>query len=223
MGCRIEPLLRIMRQILKFYAKSLNIIWHYYARARRAHGIHGSVIFNGRPLFRCARGAEIIFGPNVRVNSLLGSNPIMMRARSTFCCVAPGARILIGSNVGMSSTSITAAIEISIGEGTLLGADCLISDTDFHIPLGSHRWGNNLLASAAPVRIGKGCFIGARTVILKGVTIGDGAVVAAGSIVTKDVPAEHLAAGNPAATRPLPAKWCQSLAGQTRSSSPDQP
>jgi acetyltransferase-like isoleucine patch superfamily enzyme len=212
-----------MRRLLRFYAKTLNKVWHYYAKARRAHDIHSSVIFSGRPLFRCARGAEIIFGPSVRVNSLLSSNPIMMRARSTFCCVAPGARILIGSNVGISSASITAAIEVSIGEGTLLGADCLITDTDFHIPLGSHRWGNDVLAGAAPVRIGKGCFIGARTIILKGVTIGDGAIVAAGSIVTKDVPAEYLAAGNPAAARPLPDKWCQSLAGQAQSKSPLQP
>lgn len=133
----------------------------------------------------------------------------MTRARSTFCCVDPGARMILGKNSGMSSVSITAAKEVIIGEGTLIGADCFITDTDFHIPIGNHRWGNDVLASAAPVHIGKGCFIGARSIILKGVTIGDGAVVAAGAIVTRDVPSEHLAAGNPATSRPLPAKWCQ--------------
>ncbi|MEP3214071.1 MAG: hypothetical protein ABJQ29_12795 [Luteolibacter sp.] len=46
--------------------------------------------------------------------------------------------------------------------------------------------------------------------ILKGVTIGDGAVVAAGAVVSKDVPSEHLASGNPAENRPLPEKWRQS-------------
>jgi acetyltransferase-like isoleucine patch superfamily enzyme len=120
--------------------------------------------------------------------------------------------MILERNVGASSVSITAAKEVIVGEGTLLGADCLITDTDFHVPLGNHRWGNDLLANSAPVRIGKGCFIGARSIILKGVTIGDGAVVAAGAVVTKDVPTEHLAAGNPATSRPLPDKWRQSQA-----------
>jgi acetyltransferase-like isoleucine patch superfamily enzyme len=57
------------------------------------------------------------------------------------------------------------------------------------------------------VAIGKGCFIGARAIILKGVTIGDGAVVAAGALVTRDVPAEHLAIGNPAMVKPLDERW----------------
>ena len=183
-------------------------LWKVYARLRRAK-LAEDVEFRGRPLIRCVRGAEIRFENGVRVNSSLASNPIMMRARSSFCCAAPGARIILQKNSGMSSVSITAAKEVIVGAGTLLGADCLITDTDFHVPLGNYRWGNDVLASAAPVNIGKGCFIGARSIILKGVTIGDGAVVAAGSIVTKDVPSEHLAAGNPAVCRPLGERWLQ--------------
>lgn len=183
--------------------------WNVYARCRRAE-LGEDVQFRGCPLIHCVRGAELRFGNGVRVNSVLASNPIMTRPQSTFCCALPGARIDIGYDVGMSSVSITAAKEVVIGEGTLLGADCLITDTDFHSPAGNHRWGNDLLASAAPVNIGKGCFIGARAMILKGVTIGDGAVVAAGAVVSKDVPSEHLASGNPAVNRPLPEKWRQS-------------
>lgn len=181
-------------------------LWRLYARLRRAH-VAIDVEFRGRPLIRCVRGAELRFETGVRVNSTLASNPIMMRARSTFCCVAPGARMILGRDTGMSSVSITAAQEVIIGEGTILGADCLITDTDFHVPLANHRWGNDTLASSDPVRVGKGCFLGAQSIILKGVTIGDGAVVAAGSVVTKDVPAGHLAAGNPATCQPLPDKW----------------
>ena len=183
--------------------------WRVYARIRRAT-LAPNVVFRGCTLIHCVKGAEMRFESGVRINSALGSNPIMTRARSTFCCVVPGARIILERDVGASGVSITAAKEVIIGEGTLLGADCLITDTDFHIPLGGHRWGNDVLAGAAPVHIGKGCFIGARTIILKGVTIGDGAIVAAGAVVTKNVPAEHLAAGNPATCRPLPDKWCQS-------------
>lgn len=183
-------------------------LWRVYARLRRAT-LADDVEFRGKPLIRCVKGAELRFETGVRVNSTIASNPIMMRARSTFCCVAPGARIIIGRDCGMSSISITAAKEVIIGEGTLLGADCLITDTDFHIPVGNHRWGNDVLASASSIRIGKGCFIGARSIILKGVSIGDGAVVAAGAIVTRDVPPRHLASGNPATNRPLRSQWLQ--------------
>lgn len=102
-----------------------------------------------------------------------------------------------------------AAKEVINGEGTLIGADSLITDIDFHVPIGNHRWGNDLLASAALVRIGKGYFIGARAIILKGITIDEGAVIAAGAIVTRDVPPRHLAAGNPATLRPLGNRWLQ--------------
>lgn len=50
----------------------------------------------------------------------------------------------------------------------------------------------------SPVRIGKNCFIGAHSIILPGVTIGDEVVVAAGAVVTKDVPSNSVVAGNPA-------------------------
>ena len=50
----------------------------------------------------------------------------------------------------------------------------------------------------APVIIGNNCWIGARSIILPGVTIGDYSIVAAGSVVTKDVPSGVLVAGNPA-------------------------
>ena len=199
----------MIRKIIASIYRPTRRLWTIYAKLRRAT-VGKDVEFRGRPLIHCIRGAELHFESGVKVNSSLGSNPIMLRSHSTFCSVAPGARIIIGKDCGMSGVSITAAKEVIIGEGTLLGADCLIADTDFHIPLGGHRWGNDIRAGAKPVRIGKGCFIGARTIILKGVTIGDGAVVAAGSVVTKDVPIEHMATGNPAISRPLPDKWRQS-------------
>ncbi|GHU55180.1 hypothetical protein FACS189442_2420 [Spirochaetia bacterium] len=52
--------------------------------------------------------------------------------------------------------------------------------------------------TAQPVYIGNNVWIGFRAMILKGVTIGDGAIIAAGAVVTKDVPAHSMAAGNPA-------------------------
>ena len=50
----------------------------------------------------------------------------------------------------------------------------------------------------AHTRIGSNCFVGARSIVLPGVCVGDGAIIAAGAVVTKDVPARCIAAGNPA-------------------------
>ena len=81
----------------------------------------------------------------------------------------------------------------------MIGSGCLITDTDSH-PL---HWKDRLeerneLTKQAPITIEDDAFIGARSIILKGVTIGKGAVVGAGSVVSKDVPPFAVVCGNPA-------------------------
>jgi acetyltransferase-like isoleucine patch superfamily enzyme len=196
---------------MKLILKNLSLrrpLWRIYARLCRAE-VHPSVVMNGRPFIRCVRGAFLQMREGVEINTSVASNPVIGNKRTALCVVLPGARMEIERKVGMSGVCITAAKEVIIGEGTFLGADVLITDTDFHSPDGRGSWTNATQESARPVRIGKGCFVGARAIILKGVTIGDGAVVGAGAVVVNDVPAEHLAVGNPATTRPLPAKWLQ--------------
>lgn len=83
--------------------------------------------------------------------------------------------------------------QISIGNNTDIAAGVLIQDYDGHVLLPNTRE-----TSALPISIGNNVWIGANSVILKGVTIGDGVVVAAGSIVTKDVPPKCLVGGVPA-------------------------
>ena len=79
---------------------------------------------------------------------------------------------------------------VSIGDRTLISWDCCIMDRDYHAIGGSENM--------KPVHIGKHVWIGCKATILKGVTIGDGAVIAAGAVVTKDVPANAVVGGNPA-------------------------
>jgi acetyltransferase-like isoleucine patch superfamily enzyme len=77
-------------------------------------------------------------------------------------------------------------------------------DTDFHQPAGQWDWGTGPARGAKPIRIGRGVFIGARAIVLKGSAMGDRAVVGAGAVVTKPVPPRHSAVGNPARTVPIP-------------------
>jgi tetrahydrodipicolinate N-succinyltransferase len=127
-----------------------------------------------------------------------------------------GAVIRIGNRSQVGGRSLLDASErIEIGDDVLVSFDVLITDNDSHSLRFSERAGDLADWSAgrkdwthvarAPVTIGDKCWIGARATLLKGVTIGEGAVVAAGSVVTRDVPPWTLAAGNPArAIRELP-------------------
>jgi acetyltransferase-like isoleucine patch superfamily enzyme len=120
------------------------------------------------------------------------NHPVVLRTLTS------EAKILIGERVGISGGSVCSAKEILIGNGCLIGADVLIADTDFHPLRSSERYDSQkAFAEAKPVQIMDNVFIGARVIVLKGVTIGDGSVIGAGSVVTQDIPAGCIAAGNP--------------------------
>ena len=153
------------------------------------------------------RGARIEIGDSVCIYSHPIANEVIGRRCSTLWAMEPDASILIENHVGCSAVCICAASQIHIGEGTIIGADAMIIDNDFHLPKSDWRWINAAAETAKPIHIGRGCFIGTRAIILKGVTLGDGAVVGAGAVVTHDVPAGHMAIGNPAVVKPLSARW----------------
>lgn len=157
----------------------------------------GSVILYGRPIVDRVEGSEIAIGERVVLCSwstwtALGVNhPVILRT------LRPGARICIGNDVGISGGSICAAIEVSIGSETMLGANVTIADTDFHPLNPENRRYTHRSADSARVRIGKNVFVGTNAIILKGVEIGDNCVIGAGSVVTRSIPAGAVAAGSP--------------------------
>lgn len=109
----------------------------------------------------------------------------------------PGAQIIIGDNVGISGSTISASKSIIIGNNVLIGSGCVICDSDAH-PIHPKDRNDNKKTKSIPIKIEDDVFIGARCLILKGVTIGKGAVIGAGSVVTHDVIPMSIYAGNPA-------------------------
>ena len=112
--------------------------------------------------------------------------------------LAAEASIVIGDHVGMSGGSLCAQRGIRIGAGCLLGANVMIVDTDFH-PLAPQRrrYASPTEVCAAEVVIGEDVFLGSNVTVLKGVHIGRNSVIGAGSLVTKSLPENCIAAGNP--------------------------
>jgi acetyltransferase-like isoleucine patch superfamily enzyme len=106
-----------------------------------------------------------------------------------------GAELSIGDGTSINrGVSICAKQSIRIGSNCGIGNDCLIFDTDFHAPGDTAR----VAFDAAPVIIGDNVWLAARSVILKGITIGDGAVVCAGSVVATNVAPYTMVGGVPA-------------------------
>ena len=111
--------------------------------------------------------------------------------------VEPGATLTIGNNVGMSSTRLWIHESARIGNNVKIGGCVLITDTDAHPMDYMARRSSNEGTKSAPVVIEDDVWIGAHCIILKGVTIGARSVIGAGSLVTKSIPADCVAAGNP--------------------------
>jgi acetyltransferase-like isoleucine patch superfamily enzyme len=122
--------------------------------------------------------------------------------------MSPEAELVLRPTVGLSGTVLCAGTSIQIGEGTILGSGAVVIDNDFHSEGEAWGWKTDYVTNARPIRIGRGVFVGARAIVLKGVNIGDRAIIGAGAVVTKDVPAYHIAAGNPARIFPRSGdKW----------------
>jgi len=136
--------------------------------------------------FQCS---TIRIGRNCRFNS---SSRWNVRGLNHACILQTGqvgASIKIGNNCGFSGVSIVADKEVVIGDNVSVGANSLIGDRDDHP--------ERLYTMPKAIHIEKNVFIGMNCMIMKGVTIGENSVIGAGSIVTKDIPANCVAVGNP--------------------------
>ena len=119
-----------------------------------------------------------------------------------------GASVTIGKRVFIGASNLISAESIVVGNDVLISWGCTIFDHNSH-PI---EWSSRYLdvqnwfkgikdwnsVKSAPVTICEKSWLGFNTIVLKGVTIGEGAVVGAGSVVTKDVPPYTIVAGNPA-------------------------
>jgi acetyltransferase-like isoleucine patch superfamily enzyme len=187
---RLGALIDSMRQ-------AASILWHWEAKFKGVE-FQGAAVFQGRPLISVARGGRIVLGEGVRIASARRANPLGLAQPAVLRALASGAQLIVGPGVGLSGAVLCAGNSIEIGRQTIVGAGAMVLDNDFHAPLGEFDWRGEYVTNSRPVKIGCGVFVGARAIILKGVTIGDRAIIGAGAVVTGDVPTCYMAVGNPA-------------------------
>ena len=175
-----SPSRALRRSVLRDAWRVANGMW----QLRRCTNVGALPRVSGR-LRVYVDGGDIVLGDRVRIHST---------PARTVLAVFPGGRIEIGDRTFLNyGVDIASTTLVRIGSDCLLGAHVGILDNDFHDL--RERW---KVPAARPVRIGDRVWLGNRVIVLPGVTIGDDAVVGAGSVVVDDVPARGLAVGNPA-------------------------
>jgi acetyltransferase-like isoleucine patch superfamily enzyme len=144
--------------------------------------------FMGPWRLRIRGHGRVSFGRDVRVRNASGHTALL-----TF---GAGARIDIGDRVEIDGAGLMSASAIVVEDDAILGP-CLLVDTDFHA-VGRERRRGSEPVTRRPIRIGRNAWIQGKVTILKGVTVGEGAVVRWGALVAGDVEPGAVVMGNPA-------------------------
>lgn len=147
---------------------------------------------------RIDRKSKVAIGDNFHISGSALTNPL--NNRRTCLAVADNAVLKIGNDVGMSTPTIYIQESLIIGNNVNIGGGCVILDSDCHsLDYMDRRNGvvDQCNKKSKGIVIEDDVLIGAYSIVLKGVHIGARSVIGAGSVVTKDIPADCIAAGNP--------------------------
>lgn len=171
----------------------------YLAHIKKGIYIKGKLHLEGFPMIDASKGASITIHNNVTLNSTNKGHHLNMHSPVKILADRRGSEVIIGKNTRIHGTGIHAWKRITIGDNCLIAANTQIIDANGHelsFPNVKNRI--NTTGQAKEVKIGNNVWVGCNTIVLPGVSIGDGCVIAAGSVVTKDVPSYVVAGGNPA-------------------------
>lgn len=187
-----------LRLIVKGFVFFKNYI--LYIQIRYMSGIIESVPYVNYSInYKVFKTSVVRIGRNFKAVSTFSFNPLCKGLPNNIF-VNRNAKLVIGDNFGISSSTIWCHTEILIGNNVNVGSGCTILDSDCH-SLNYRFRGTSLDAkntTSLPINIGNNVFIGMNCIILKGVCIGDNCVIGAGSVVSKSIPSNSIVAGNPA-------------------------
>lgn len=183
--------MKLKSSLVAFYYTVINFFLF-----RKHHVIHSRFKING--ILKISNRGTLKIGKDFNANSGVNKNPIGGDILIRLIVFKPDAHLEIGENVGISNSTIVCWEKITIGNNVIIGGSCKIWDTNFHsldIVQRVSEIDNDVKTS--PIVINDNVFIGGSVIIMKGVTIGRNSVIAAGSVVTKNIPENVIAGGNP--------------------------
>lgn len=168
--------------------------WLYRLRANRS----GGRVRIGRNLHARVRldvrgPGRVEIGEDVRIEPVPGDRLSFV----TIYTLAPDAVVRIGDRAALFAARISCRFAVDVGDDVLI-EDAAITDTDFHSVAPQRGEPDGETLERCRVVIGRGAALGVRSIVTKGVHVGDRAVVCPGSIVTHNLPAGCFALGNPA-------------------------
>lgn len=195
-----------MKRKLLIYIKLLNNIikerFSYYSTLIifRLNGVkHNGFRSIGLPDLNLEENAVMIIGNEFVI---VNDSKIATLGRCNRCKfnIYKDAKLIIGNKVGMSNTTIVSTKSVQIGNNIIIGGGTTIVDSDFHSlnPKHWHTLNDALNMVSKPVIIKDNVFIGMDVIILKGITVGENAIISAGSVVVRNVPDNEIWGGNPA-------------------------
>lgn len=197
-------IIRYIYKVIKIVLLKFSFILSWFITCTKflLNGVLFDTSFKSRgvPIVSVSLKGKLSIGENFMMHSGKFYNMIGRQQQCYFIVERHGV-VTIGKNVGISCTAIVCHNKIIIGDNVRIGGGSVIYDTDFHSIYIDERLANpeNInLVKTAPVIINDGAFIGAHTIVLKGVSIGSNSVIGAGSVVTKSIPDNEVWAGNPA-------------------------
>jgi len=207
--------LRKIKKLYKLFQK-VHIIQTYQLYVKTKHPRSSTLHVYHYSLINIAKSAVIELDANshlginqtcikrkkIRPATLYLSNNASLKIHGSFTMLEGGEIVLlegasmeVGNNSYMNDSLIQCESKIIIGDNCAIAGGVIIQDTDFHPTFDENGVRRE---HTKPIYIGNHVWICSNAIILKGVTIGDGAIIAAGAVVTKDVPAKCLIGGNPA-------------------------
>ena len=189
-----------MNDIIRSYYFIVCKIYILILKLMKKNIVFGKNIkFTKLPHIYIDKNAKLILGNNVVINSDNSRYHLNMHSSSKILLDKAGGIITIGDNTRIHGTCIHAFKSITIGKNCLIAANTQIIDGNGH-ELSFPNVENRIktVDEPKPVVIEDNVWIGANVIILPGVTIGEGSVIAAGSIVSKNIPSMVVAGGNPA-------------------------
>ncbi len=161
-------------------------------------------IMGDLPVLKLPGAGKITLGNKVVLNSDDIHSNTSLTFKCTLVCGLHG-QIIIGDNTMLNGVSVTAYDKVTIGKNCQIASCTLISDTDFH-PIDPkirerEAMGYKIdysIVNKKAITIGDNVWIGWGSIILKGVSIGNNSIIAAGAVVVTNIPENVIAAGNPA-------------------------